>query len=286
MQLRFAKLPDGDLGLELAGKKPGRRPLLIPVPPTWAQDPGSRELVLKEHEGGFERETRTFFDRHLPPDGLFIDAGAHWGLFSLAIAGAHRTNRKVLAIEAHPHNAVRLAKAVDISQLRLKVEVVVCAVGAGGGTTALYEGGTMGNVVGTAANAQRADFNPQGVRARYSVPVVSIDALMNERSSALGDRPVMMKVDVEGNEIAVMEGAADLVASGRLMGLMLEKGGGYVKEPHLSAFGEVCRRLADAGFQAYRLEGPTLVPYELSPAELNVFFLPRGVKPLASYGVT
>ena len=198
MQLRFAKLPDGDLGLELAGGKRGRRPLLIPVPPTWAQDPGSRALVLQEHEGGFERETRQFFDRHLRRDGVFIDAGAHWGLFSLTIAGAHRTNRTVIAIEAHPHNAVRLAKAVEISQLRKKVEIVVCALGAGGGTTTLYEGGTMGNVVGTSANAQAAHFNPDGVAASYSVPVVSVDRLMDERSSAPADRPVMMKVDVEG----------------------------------------------------------------------------------------
>ena len=73
----------------------------------------------------------------------------------------------------------------------------------------------------------------------------------------LGAREVgVMKVDVEGHELAVLSGAADALAAGRVRHVVFED--------HRGPDSPVCRFLKELGFEAFgigwRLRGPLLLP--------------------------
>src|SRR5688500_14024452 len=74
-------------------------------------DPGIRYLVSYESVyGGYEANSRQFFDEHLAPGDVFIDVGAHWGTFALSAATRYPGQISVIAIEAHPLNTTQLLK--------------------------------------------------------------------------------------------------------------------------------------------------------------------------------
>ena len=52
------------------------------VPREMLADAGARVLWRQEMlEGGYEWATRQFFEANLAPGDLFLDVGAHWGVF-------------------------------------------------------------------------------------------------------------------------------------------------------------------------------------------------------------
>ncbi|MHA1554856.1 MAG: FkbM family methyltransferase [Alphaproteobacteria bacterium] len=217
---------------------------------------------------------------------LFIDVGAHWGLFALTVASKFRGHRPVIAIEVDPFNVTRLIKSVQVSGLTAGIEIVPCAMGARNGTAPLIRGmGTMGNSVEGAAFA--ALPGTKVPEPTCSVPVMTIDALLAERPQLDGKR-VYLKVDVEGHELEVVAGASDLIASGRLAAMMLEKGKSYSQEPGLSKFRNALTELKDQGFSLYRFAdrikpGP-LIAYEFSEEDCDVLCLAAGIQPLPWYG--
>jgi FkbM family methyltransferase len=82
------------------------------------------------------------------------------------------------------------------------------------------------------------------------VRTTRLDGLLGER--AVG----VMKVDVEGHELAVLRGAVDALAAGRVRHVVFEDHGG--------SDSPVCRLLKELGFELFgigwRLRGPLLVP--------------------------
>ena len=68
----------------------GKPRFTMALPRAALQDPGIAALVRGETErGGYEYPARQFLDDHLEPDDLFVDIGAHWGIFALHAATRH-----------------------------------------------------------------------------------------------------------------------------------------------------------------------------------------------------
>jgi FkbM family methyltransferase len=140
-------------------------------------------------EGSYEQETQRLLTE-LPLEGAVAwDVGAHVGFFSLLLA---RRCRQVVAVEPGPANARRLRANVERNQA--PVEVVEAAVGSEPGTAQLElaEDGRM-NRVGA------ADLGVE-------VPRTTLDRLAREHGF-----PAFVKIDVEGAEIDVLRGGADVL---------------------------------------------------------------------------
>jgi FkbM family methyltransferase len=243
-------------------------------------DGGVRYLVSYESVyGGYEASSRQFFDAHLEPGDVFIDVGAHWGVFSLSAATRHPGQVAVIAVEPHPLNATQLLKAVRINKLVASIEVIAAAAGDEAGMAQLRHASTMGHTLDEGTPG-RADV------AVLQVPIVTVDALIQRRPD-LDGRRVFLKIDVEGFEYEVLLGARQLMESGRVAAVMWEKGEAYSTPAGSEKMAALVRELDRLGYRNYRFPssefaGP-LIPFAPTPELGNVFALAPGFQRLPVY---
>lgn len=136
----------------------------------------------------------------LRPGGAAIDIGANLGEWALALARAVGPAGRVLAIEPAPRAAASLARTFAANGLT-QAELIRCAVGDHDGiaefavpvvTSSRTDTGTAR--IGPAAAAQEA----------LTVALRRLDLLVAERRL---DRVDLVKIDVEGHERRVLDGA-------------------------------------------------------------------------------
>jgi FkbM family methyltransferase len=190
-------LPDQDITLRLADDS------LFCFPfgdPYWTRllDPGSR----------YEPEVDAFLRAVADVDYEFIDCGANFGFWSVAVTSRAYGLHASVAIEPSPDNCKRLWKNCRINGDRFRI--LQKAVGSKDGSTARltgskHEGLTIANGAGAAG---------------IDVGVVSLDGLM-ERGLIRLDKPLVVKLDVEGMEIETIKGASKLL--GRDVAIICEE---------------------------------------------------------------
>jgi FkbM family methyltransferase len=149
--------------------------------------------------GRYELDQTPALAAALAANSTFFDIGAHYGYYTL-LASRRVARGQVFAFEPSPHNLRFLRRHVELnhcSNVRL-LEVAVCD----------HEGAAhfedrCGSGVG-----HLADDGPITVRT------VSLDGLC---ASGVLPAPDVMKIDVEGAELAVLRGADQLLSAGRTM---------------------------------------------------------------------
>jgi FkbM family methyltransferase len=236
--------PDGNFRLpSVQLKRDGTPRFVLSLPPGYEQDPGLRILArLESQHAGFEYTTRAFFDAHLKPGDIFVDIGAHIGTYSLAAATLYPGALKVIAVEAHPLNAMTMMRQLALNGLQLDVELVSAAAGARSGLGKLWPYSTMGNFVSAERPADAPEDNPP-----LTVPIIPVDMLFAERED-IADGRIFLKVDVEGYEPEVIAGAEALLASGRVAAVVFEKSDFYATEERWSAFEGMIERFERHGY--------------------------------------
>lgn len=260
----------------------GKPRFTMVLPPGTLKDPGVRALVRGETErGGYEYPTRAFIDAHLGASDLFIDVGAHWGIYSLHAATRHRGGVRVLAIEAHPGNIGPLTQGVTGNGLGGSVEVICVAAGAKPGSAPLVFNSTMGHSLYGLGLPEGA-----GRLGEVTVPVLPLDLLLAERPER-AKRRMILKIDVEGYEPEVIEGARHVLDSGRVAAVIWEHGSAFGTGERREAMMAMCRALEARGYRQFRFPHPTmggpLVPFAPTPECYNVFALAPDLKRLAVY---
>ncbi|MBL9147513.1 MAG: FkbM family methyltransferase [Phycisphaerae bacterium] len=130
---------------------------------------------------------------------VMLDIGANAGFHALTAACFYR---RVVAFEPTPATADRLARSVALSGFG-NVELERCALSNANGTATFAIDPTHcgTNRIGTGAQT-------------LSVPMRRLDDLVAERGASFG-RVSLAKIDVEGHECEVLEGARELVARDR-----------------------------------------------------------------------
>lgn len=268
--------------LQSAFSEPGGAPRFsLPLTLTDPRDPGLSVLSLEErYHGGFEYPTRRFLDEHLEPGDLFVDVGAHWGVFSLHAATRHRSEVAVLSIEPHPANLVQLENAVRANGLAGEIELVAAAAGKQSGMGPLVLDSTMGHSLHGLGLARRPG------RASLTVPIVSVDELLAARPQLAGRRTIL-KIDVEGFEPEVLEGARGLLESGRVAAIVFEYGRAFHRGERRDRMLATVDDLEALGFRLFRFPHPRmggpLIPFAPTFECFNVFALPQGFEPRAFY---
>lgn len=260
----------------------GRPRFHLSIPQGLLQDPGVRLMLLHETErSGYEYPARRFLDEHLHDGEVFIDVGAHLGMFALHAATLPAGRIDVLAIEAHPTNVIQLLRAVNENRLTERIEVISAAAGAEGGTAPLVFNSTMGHSL---HGLGLPDGAPK--LGRVTVAVLTLDRILAERP-ALHGRRVFLKIDVEGFEPEVIAGAGGLLASGRLAAVIWEYGMAFRHAERRAEMEAMCERFAAQGFRLFRFPHPTmggpLLPFVATPECCNVFALAPDVEPCALY---
>jgi FkbM family methyltransferase len=152
------------------------------------------------------------FALHLLREGdLFVDCGANVGTYSVAVAVA--AGASCIAIEPVPATYAALLANVALNQLGGRVTCLNVALGSASATLRMTSAHDSGNHV----LDDRVEDESGGA---IEVPSRTLDEAL------AGRNPTLIKIDVEGYESAVLDGAAAALASPELLAVILELNGG------------------------------------------------------------
>lgn len=240
----------------------GVRNLLLLKRPLRLQAGGHRYLLFPEGAIPLEMWAGRYFERHelefmlsaLGPGMTFVDIGANVGLFSIPAAMKVR-NGIVFAFEPSLSTYEQLVKNVRLNNLS-NVHAVRSALGDYVGEAALNV-----NVAGKdGLNTIGKPTHPQcEIVRKETVRTTTLDAFLGENGITHVDA---MKIDVEGAEPLVLQGARDLLARPDAPLILFECG-------HLSAgFGyhpvESVWLLQDLGYSLFTInssDGALSIPF-------------------------
>ncbi len=178
--------------------------------------------------GAFKPDLQKFMELNLRRGSVFYDVGANVGFFSLLAARLAGPEAKVLSFEPIKENVSKLSENVRRNQFD-NVRIFPIALGAANGerTFQLSESPTWGKFKGVAQEVPNKYVRDITVQVRRLDDLVSAENL---------PPPEFIKIDVEGAELEVIEGARDtLVRYGPT--LMIELHG--TNEALVSLLGEV-----------------------------------------------
>lgn len=221
-------------------------------PPLVSFDGGRLRLVAdmttafgrKLYRYGVDEPDLELLHQRLRPGDVFVDGGAHVGLFTLVAADIVGPEGKVFAFEPHPETFRRLQRNVELNGLR-NVELHPEALGKEKGTapfTLLHGDHAPWSHLGDATETTEA-----------SVVEVRVVSLPEAIPVALWPRVRLIKLDLEGGEVAVLEGARPLLEAVR-PDVLLE-----VVPDHLKRYGaaveDVTALLSSLGYSVYLRSG-------------------------------
>jgi FkbM family methyltransferase len=194
-------------------------------------------------------DTAKFITVFLREGDTFVDVGANIGLYTLPAAQKAR----VVAVEPSVRNGQRLEENLRINGIT-SVRVEACALGEKAGEMAFCDADAL-------AHVERDGTGPK-------VPVRTLDSILPE------DEVSLLKVDVEGFELSVFQGAEVAMQDGRLPVILFEMNHSHERYGVTAA--EIFDFLHSHGYQIARYEHDArqLVTHGLEGDVLA--FTPRG----------
>jgi len=174
---------------------------------------------------------------------IVLDIGAHHGFYTLLLAHLVGSNGQVFAFEPSPRERKALLRHISLNRCR-NVRVQALALGGVEKEAELYV--VQGNQTG--CNSLRPPIVLSSV-SPIAVQVTSLDVWLKEQKL---DRVDFIKLDVEGGELEVLKGAANLLER-RLRPVILAE----VQDIRTLAWGhgakEVIDYLVQKGYKWFRL---------------------------------
>jgi FkbM family methyltransferase len=190
----------------------------------------------------------------LRPGSVVVDAGASLGEWTVPFARAVGPLGRVIAIEPAPRSAAALSSTLAANALR-QAEIVRCALGDHDGTAEF----AVPVVTSPRTDTGTARIGPACAgQDAVQVPLRRLDSLAAERNLARLD---LIKIDVEGRERSVLDGAATILERDRPV-LVIETG--HEREADRVAIHD---RLGGLG---YRMLG-ILLDYGMASAEWSAY---------------
>jgi FkbM family methyltransferase len=152
--------------------------------------------------GTAERPLQEALKRELAPGMTFFDIGANVGFVTLVAASLVGPSGRVVAFEPVPGNVAAIRENLALNGIDW-VELRQTAVARSAGSASLI-------VSEVSAFSRLAHISvPSEARDRIEVPVTSVDELLAASSVP---KPDVIKIDVEGAELEVIEGMRDTLA--------------------------------------------------------------------------
>jgi FkbM family methyltransferase len=212
------------------------RPVELPVPACWDLQ------VYGTYIDEAELRLQKFMMRYLPEGGTYIDVGANIGFHCLLAVHVTGPTGRLHAFEPG-------REALGFLRRNLRgidtVSIVEMAVTDGPGEVTFYEG--LGAAMVSSSVVREHVATRSDTMREVTVPATSLDACTAEHGLA----PDLVKIDVEGAELAVLEGASTLLAAGRAV-VSLEMS--HQEDEFAASHAPCIDLLAGHGYRSYRID--------------------------------
>lgn len=153
-----------------------------------------------QYQGTHDPAVQKFLVSLLKPGDCFYDVGAHIGFFSILAAFLVGVKGNIVALEPDRQNIAPLREAIARNSLGSTIEIVEQAVWSRVGNVKLLSVRS-----GPHSNSGMSKIVPWNVPDSYEVACTTLDLL-----SGAHPPPTLIKIDVEGAESKVLEGAEKL----------------------------------------------------------------------------
>lgn len=152
----------------------------------------------------FERAELQYAAAHAAAGGLILDVGANVGLYTVVCARAAGSRGRVIALEPGPATFAKLSSTCSRLQLS-NVTLLPLAAGEAAGSAHLVD---LGHGPDVQQHIARANDDRH---AGTPVTVARLDDVCGADAGAV----TLLKLDVEGHELAALRGAERILANGR-----------------------------------------------------------------------
>lgn len=184
------------------------------------------------YTGLHEFEDMAFLLHFLRVDDLFADVGANVGSYTILAAGVCGSH--TFTVEPLPDTFKILSENIELNQISHRVVLRNIGIGAESGELPFTRSLDTMNHVATANDTDS-----------IKIPVQTLD-------EAITRTPQLIKIDVEGFEMAVLHGADKTLSNPDLKAIIIEINRSSERYGHTPD--EVHRLLIEYGFQAYAYE--------------------------------
>lgn len=185
-------------------------------------------------DGYYESEVFEAIHRQLTAGTVFWDVGSCFGLHAVT-AAALVPGLQAIAFEPNPTSQARLRRNAALN--RVPVRLLPCALHDTEGSSILYVPGP-----GNAGMATLCAENRSVGATAISAPIARADALV---ATGVAPAPHIVKIDVEGNELAALRGFGSLLKGPTLRAIVLEADPAILRDDVAT---ELRQLLLDAGF--------------------------------------
>lgn len=235
--------------------------------------PEEEEGLLLMYTGagpdGLEPGTRRILQMITPPNGCAIDVGASVGLHTLALARAMGPSGRLFAFEAEPRLERYLRRTLHANGLH-QVILHMLAAGKENTEAVFHVARTIGHSSLYALESEDHEREALTVHVRQLDEIIPKDLAVD-----------VIKIDVEGAELDVLQGAAAILERSPECAIVAELG-----PSHLTRIGMRLEDWVDAfrkaGFSGYAIEEPSgmVTPIDLEwlarQHSVNVLFVRSG----------
>ena len=209
---------------------------------SWVAGSGTHGCWL----GTYELDKQAVMQKFVRPGMTIYDIGANSGYYTLLFSRLVGKTGRVYAFEPLPENAAFLLRHIKMNGLE-NVTLVNTAVAQANGVSPFNI--SSSNYMGSL-----------GGGATLNVPTMALDELKSKGFPV----PELIKMDVEGAEALVLEGARDVLKAGKAVWFIALHG----REATERSF----RILKDSGYGVYRLDGTAVT--EAGGAGTEIYAVP------------
>ena len=198
---------------------------------------GETGLTGNLYAGFMEYEDMIFLLHALQPNETFVDVGANIGAYTILASKVVKSNS--IAFEPLPATAERLKDQIQINRINAAVDIRNMGVGDKEGSLFFTNNNDTVNKVSLAGEVE-------------NTTMVKVSTLDNELAK---DNQYFFKIDVEGFEYNVIEGASAVLSNNNVSAIIIELNGSGEEFGHSNE--DIHKKLLSFGFFAVAYEPQT-----------------------------